>query len=199
MTEEKLAKLRDQNQPQDYSVFEQADFQAMLEVFGLRYKKKDRAKTEYLSKENFSPFKDRSTQQTEINVASTKDHSIAPTRDDSFFPEKDDTEKDDYENREFKHENLQEVRVKVDLARDKVAETIELALQNNQDLNILDNKTNALLEIAQDFAEDAEDLNKFMQRRNKILGMIQYTTISGGIALVVLPVIGWACGYSMFI
>lgn len=188
MTEEKLKPQRESGSELDVSIFKDAKFEAQLEVFGIRYEKKDeRKKTAIYEKAMMSEFSTYKTTDNSTIIDSTKDNSVAPHRDE------------DFDNVEYKHDSIKKVAKKVDLAKDKLEQALIAALENKGSLETLENKTTILLEMAEDFHHDADKMEIFMKRRNFILSVTGWMMFSGGMGLVVLPVVGHMCGLSMFV
>lgn len=88
-----------------------------------------------------------------------------------------------------KKDNIVQATTKVDLAKDKMQESLEQAMKNNADLNRVDDKTNQLLEMAKDFAEDADELKDYMERRNRALKVTFIAGVVGGGGMAVTAIL----------
>lgn len=74
---------------------------------------------------------------------------------------------------------------KMDLAKDKMSENLMLAMENQANLAVLDEKALNLKLVAEDFDHDAEELAEFMAARNRRMGVtIAALGVGGGFSIV---------------
>ena len=89
----------------------------------------------------------------------------------------------------YMNDSLRQTRMKVDIAKEKMMENINAAMQNNASLTRIDEKASDLKDIAKDFAEDADKLETYMTARNARLRLMLYSVGVGGGGAVILPLI----------
>ena len=86
-------------------------------------------------------------------------------------------------------DSMSSVNSKVDLAKTKMEKSMQQALQNQQDLNNVNAKTENVLNLAKDLEKNSDELKKIMYWRNMKLKMIMTVMGGAGCFAVVLPII----------
>jgi hypothetical protein len=106
-----------------------AEFQAQVQVLGMKYMVKDERKKTQIKDGTYAPHT-RANTNTNLNTTADQSRSLNDTNDNL----NDDTE--DYSGVDIKDPKLKKINDKIDIAREHMADNIQLALENTANLQV---------------------------------------------------------------